>query len=391
MGETTITIKKKDDSPGRGQRQGNLAGQGIRGDTQLAHVNPWEQMLLKALGGAGTTNPKTGLKQFYTLGTGNYATNPNDIYYYPGQNFTNDIASWYQNAFGRAADPAGLSYWQGLDAGSLNDDALWNQFLGAGNNEAYTGWSPTSGVNTQSDINLPDDIYPSSTQTSTSVSGSNQGSQNTSSNQSYNYGNQGAQNIAANQATNKSSNYSGLPAQFQNQLLSAIIPQLMSEAGNFNQNVDDYTNNALSGYQQILNNAIKQNIPKELAGLANRGIMSSTAGNNILSDVISNAALDASNKGYTTAMQSAMMKATLPALLTSMAQLGQSSTGESTGMSSGLSQGSSFGNTYGLSSGSSQGTSYGTSGSSSNANSYYSDPTQMYSIMAQIMSSMYEG
>jgi tape measure domain-containing protein len=42
-----------------------IAGQGQRGDTMLAHINPAEAALLKTLGGAGTINPRTGLPQFY--------------------------------------------------------------------------------------------------------------------------------------------------------------------------------------------------------------------------------------------------------------------------------------------------------------------------------------
>tara|TARA_R100000808_G_C2153353_1_gene163456 strand:- start:1042 stop:1833 length:792 start_codon:yes stop_codon:yes gene_type:complete len=42
-----------------------LKAQGRRGDTELAHVTPEEKDLLKSLGGAGTTNPVTGLKEYY--------------------------------------------------------------------------------------------------------------------------------------------------------------------------------------------------------------------------------------------------------------------------------------------------------------------------------------
>jgi len=42
-----------------------LASKGRYGDTMLAHVNPQEAALLKSMGGAGTINPKTGLREFY--------------------------------------------------------------------------------------------------------------------------------------------------------------------------------------------------------------------------------------------------------------------------------------------------------------------------------------
>lgn len=42
-----------------------LAAMGRFGDTELAHVNPKEKTMLKAMGGSGTTNPKTGLKEYH--------------------------------------------------------------------------------------------------------------------------------------------------------------------------------------------------------------------------------------------------------------------------------------------------------------------------------------
>jgi hypothetical protein len=44
----------------------NLASKGRFGDTMLAHINPQEAGLLKSMGGAGTINPQTGLREFYT-------------------------------------------------------------------------------------------------------------------------------------------------------------------------------------------------------------------------------------------------------------------------------------------------------------------------------------
>jgi hypothetical protein len=45
-----------------------LAAQGRGGDTMLAHINPQEAALLKAHGGSGTINPRTGLPEFLGLG-----------------------------------------------------------------------------------------------------------------------------------------------------------------------------------------------------------------------------------------------------------------------------------------------------------------------------------
>ena len=42
-----------------------LQGMGRHGDTLLAHITPAEAKLLKSKGGAGTTNPATGMLEFY--------------------------------------------------------------------------------------------------------------------------------------------------------------------------------------------------------------------------------------------------------------------------------------------------------------------------------------
>lgn len=42
-----------------------LKSKGRNGDTELAHVNPREKRALKAMGGSGTTNPDTGLKEYF--------------------------------------------------------------------------------------------------------------------------------------------------------------------------------------------------------------------------------------------------------------------------------------------------------------------------------------
>ena len=52
----------------------DLSGKGIGGDTELAHVNPEEMAVLRAMGGAGTVNPNTNLIQF--IGGGGSSSPP---------------------------------------------------------------------------------------------------------------------------------------------------------------------------------------------------------------------------------------------------------------------------------------------------------------------------
>ena len=43
----------------------SIAQKGRYGDTELAHVNPQEKSMLESMGGSGTINPKTGLKEYF--------------------------------------------------------------------------------------------------------------------------------------------------------------------------------------------------------------------------------------------------------------------------------------------------------------------------------------
>lgn len=44
----------------------DLAQRGRYGDTELAHVNPQEKAMLTAMGGSGSINPETGLREYYS-------------------------------------------------------------------------------------------------------------------------------------------------------------------------------------------------------------------------------------------------------------------------------------------------------------------------------------
>jgi hypothetical protein len=47
-----------------------ISGKGIKGDSELAHINEFEARLLKMYGGAGTINEETGLRQYFGGGSG---------------------------------------------------------------------------------------------------------------------------------------------------------------------------------------------------------------------------------------------------------------------------------------------------------------------------------
>ena len=57
----------------------DLGKLGREGDTELAHVNPFEKRLLKAVGGSGTINPITSLREFKGGGGGGNSQTSNNL------------------------------------------------------------------------------------------------------------------------------------------------------------------------------------------------------------------------------------------------------------------------------------------------------------------------
>ena len=97
---------------------GELAGYGTEGDTELAHVNTFEARLLKSIGGSGTINEITGLRQFGG-GGGQPAPAPQQ------QGTPQDF--W--NNFGSAADRDPQTAWRYLNAAQQNPEVFRNKLL----------------------------------------------------------------------------------------------------------------------------------------------------------------------------------------------------------------------------------------------------------------------
>ena len=285
-----ITREYYPDAQGGGMKQ--VAAQGQRGDDRLAHVNRFEEELLKRLGGAGTVNPKTGLKQYYWDG----------LTWMPDESTYSPVAS-----------------------ASTSSPALQANLAAA--NAAYPLTSTPTTTTT------PDDSY-------------DDYSEDTSSGYNMDF----PTNIMPTTSTSSSS-YTGLPAPYRDDLLKALMPRLQESVTNMEPNIDKYTAEALGAYQQAMQNALRTNVPKSLSNLSNRGILNSTEGQKTLSKVYSDAATDASTKGYNTAMQAALLKANMPAVLAAIAELGKYSSAESSSESS--------------------------------------DPTEMYSIIASMLSGQF--
>ena len=69
----------------------DMKNRGRFGDTELAHVNPQEMVLLQALGGSGTINPFTGRPEFFNVGA--WAKNMAQEVYDAGKGVVEDITS----------------------------------------------------------------------------------------------------------------------------------------------------------------------------------------------------------------------------------------------------------------------------------------------------------
>ena len=78
-----------------------IAKAGRNGDTQLAHINPQEAQMLKAMGGSGTINPYTGLREYGWLNS-----------------FVSSILGGATNVVGGVLDAGGDILSGTLDAGS---------------------------------------------------------------------------------------------------------------------------------------------------------------------------------------------------------------------------------------------------------------------------------
>jgi hypothetical protein len=78
----------------------SIAGRGINGDTELAHVNKEEAALLKSVGGSGTVNPHTGLRQYF--GGGSKPSAPSSQTVTQQATIPPEIAPYITDILGRA-------------------------------------------------------------------------------------------------------------------------------------------------------------------------------------------------------------------------------------------------------------------------------------------------
>ena len=100
-----------------------LAAEGRRGDSELAHVTPEEKALLKSRGGAGTINPKTGLKEFH----GSFANPWNTPMGHPAHHYTwedNPVTDAVSDVGDKLEDMGDADWWTG-DNSLVGDSDFW--------------------------------------------------------------------------------------------------------------------------------------------------------------------------------------------------------------------------------------------------------------------------
>tara|TARA_R110000824_G_scaffold14378_4_gene61209 strand:- start:560 stop:3307 length:2748 start_codon:yes stop_codon:yes gene_type:complete len=86
------------------KKKSKLKKLGRHGDTELAHVNPQEKAMLKAMGGSGTTNPYTGLKEYHaSWNVGHMLGHGVDLVTSPIE-FISDVIGGEEDAFGQFVD-----------------------------------------------------------------------------------------------------------------------------------------------------------------------------------------------------------------------------------------------------------------------------------------------
>ena len=87
----------------------NLASKGRFGDTMLAHINPQEAGLLSSMGGAGTINPQTGLREFYQIGQ---REKPNPVESLGGLRFREIVTEPFDRRFADTSGSGGMGVLQ---------------------------------------------------------------------------------------------------------------------------------------------------------------------------------------------------------------------------------------------------------------------------------------
>ena len=152
-------------------KYGDIAKYGRRGDTMIAHINPNEAAMLKRMGGAGTINPITGLREYWGDISGSDADTWNDGGASTdggadgGTDGLSDEDTSYQDALAAAEAAAAAEYAAEQNAmlaeAEANAEAAWSRggpSFSLDGTYAYDRFGPYAGPQ-RSGIGLANDLY----------------------------------------------------------------------------------------------------------------------------------------------------------------------------------------------------------------------------------------
>jgi len=100
----TKTLSIKDKISLLNELYEELSEHGIGGDTELAHINPWEADLLRSVGGAGTVNEVTGLRQYLGGGGGSPPPQPTQTTTRQVPEYAPEQREYIEDIFGKSQE-----------------------------------------------------------------------------------------------------------------------------------------------------------------------------------------------------------------------------------------------------------------------------------------------
>ena len=129
----------------------------------------------------------------------------------------------------------------------------------------------------------------------------------------------------------KSTNFSGLDEESRRQIISSLLPQLLSSSSNLSGLADDSTRQAAELSRRTATGLAKQELPALIDQLSAKGTLNSSfGGEKALSDLFSRITKDAGDRTYLSGIEASRQKQDIPKTLGNLLGLGQYSQSEST-------------------------------------------------------------
>jgi hypothetical protein len=115
----------------------------------------------------------------------------------------------------------------------------------------------------------------------------------------------------------------GIGQDYIDQIMTAVVPQLTQSIENREQNIDDFTGQAVGLSRNVSRDLLGDTLQSMLGNLSNRGILNSTVASESLGTATGDVLKNISNQVYQAGMEGAKLKLGTPDLLGQLSQLGQ--------------------------------------------------------------------